>query len=282
MRSRRALKGRVGARPPRVPACSLLPLQAARAAALQHLHQRLFDPAVQRQALQQLQSLWPGLLALLWEDPSSAVTAAAAPAVGAIGALAAQASAAAAAARAASGAVPQAGGSAAAPSAAGLLFDWLLPALQRRVTPSGHPLEPHQLSAVLLALRDCLTGERGSAHSSCCSCPCKVCGRCCRCYIKHARANPACPPASLPARPPARPPPFPPACLPACPPPCACVQQRKLPVAAGVDAATLARFAEPSLAACQALLESEATPPAALPPLLAALQQAARHQPSLK
>jgi hypothetical protein len=49
-----------------------------------------------------------------------------------------------------------------------------------------------------------------------------------------------------------------------------------------VDAATLARYADAVLGACQALLESEATPPAALPPLLAVLQQAARHQPSLQ
>ena len=140
-------------------------LQAARAAALQQLHQRLFDPAAQRQALQLLPTLWPRLLELLLDDPSPAITAAAAPAVGAVGALASQASAAAAAAReaAATGAQP-----AAAPrsgSAGGLLFDWLLPVLQRRATPAGRQLAPHQLSAVLLALRDCLAGA-GAGTSS--------------------------------------------------------------------------------------------------------------------
>jgi hypothetical protein len=49
-----------------------------------------------------------------------------------------------------------------------------------------------------------------------------------------------------------------------------------------VDALTLARYANAVLAGCQALLEDEAAPPAALPPLLAVLQQAARHQHSLK
>jgi hypothetical protein len=52
--------------------------------------------------------------------------------------------------------------------------------------------------------------------------------------------------------------------------------------AAGVDALTLARYANAVLAGCQALLEDEAAPPAALPPLLAVLQQAARHKHSLK
>ena len=135
------------------PPAALASLQASRAAALQQLHQRLFDPAAQRQALQARQVLWPALLSLLWEDPSPAVTAAAAPAVGAIGALTAQAAAAAAAQRDASGAAAAASG-----SAGGLLFDWLLPVLQRRATPGGHALAPHQLSAVLLALRDCLAG----------------------------------------------------------------------------------------------------------------------------
>lgn len=131
-----------------------LPSQASRAAALQQLHQQLFDPAAQRAALQQLQVLWPRLLSLMWEDPSPAVTAAAAPAVGAIGALTAQAAAAAAAQREGSSAP-----SASASSAGGLLFDWLLPVLQRRATPGGHALAAHQLSAVLLAVRDCLAGE---------------------------------------------------------------------------------------------------------------------------
>ena len=45
---------------------------------------------------------------------------------------------------------------------------------------------------------------------------------------------------------------------------------------------TLARYANAVLAGCQALLEDEAAPPAALPPLLAVLQKAARHQHSLK
>jgi hypothetical protein len=142
------------------------PMQAARAAALQQLHQRLFDPAAQREALQQLQALWPRLLATLWSDPSPAVSAAAAPAVGAIGALAAQAAAAAAASRAAAQAGPAAGAASGAgfasgsagSSVGGLLFDWLLPVLQRRVTPSGAALAPHHLVAVLAALRDCLTG----------------------------------------------------------------------------------------------------------------------------
>lgn len=51
---------------------------------------------------------------------------------------------------------------------------------------------------------------------------------------------------------------------------------------AGVDAVTLARYANAVLGAVQALLEDEATPPMVLPPLLGALQQAARHQHSLK
>ena len=45
---------------------------------------------------------------------------------------------------------------------------------------------------------------------------------------------------------------------------------------------TLARYANAVLAGCQALLEDESAPPAAFPPLLAVLQQAARHQHSLK
>jgi hypothetical protein len=53
-------------------------------------------------------------------------------------------------------------------------------------------------------------------------------------------------------------------------------------LAAGVDGVTLARYANAVLAACQSLLEDEGTPPAALPPLLAAVQQAARHQHSLR
>lgn len=143
------------------------PPQASRAAALQHLHQRLFDPAAQREALQQLQTLWPRLLGLLCEDAAPAVTAAAAPAVGAIGALAAQAAAAAAAAKEGAGA-PAAGAAASrsSGSAGGLLFDWLLPVMQRRATPGGRPLAPHQLAAVLLALRDCLAGM---AHACCAS-----------------------------------------------------------------------------------------------------------------
>jgi hypothetical protein len=136
--------------------------QASRAAALQALHQRLFAPAAQREALQQLQSLWPRLLALLWDDPSPVVSAAAAPAVGAIGALTAQAAAAAAASKpsATAGAVAASAVPTAASSSAvgGLLFDWLLPVLQRRATPGGRPLESHQLAAVLAALRDCLAG----------------------------------------------------------------------------------------------------------------------------
>ena len=139
---------------------------------LQQLHQRLFDPTAQRQVLQQLRALWPRLLGLLWEDPSPAVTAAAAPVVGAIGALAAQAAAATAAA-----AAGQPAGAAASGSVGGLLFDWLLPVLQRRATSGGHALEPHQLSAALLALRDCLAGgyarhagARGRAQPSPCYC----------------------------------------------------------------------------------------------------------------
>jgi hypothetical protein len=138
-------------------------LQADRAAALQQLHQRLFEPAAQREALQQLQALWPRLLALLWGDPSPLVAAAAAPAVGAIGALAVQAASAAAAAKAAQHGGPSAntshGSASSGSSAGGLLFDWLLPVLQRRAGPDGQPLAPHQLAAVLAALRDCLTGE---------------------------------------------------------------------------------------------------------------------------
>lgn len=140
-------------------------IQASRAGALQQLHQLLFDPAAQRQALQQLQTLWPRLLALLYDSPDPAITAAAAPAVGAIGALAAQAAAAAAAAaRAAASAGPAAAASpAAGTSASGLLFDWLLPVLQQRASPAGRALEQHQLTAVLLALRDCLSGTSGRA-----------------------------------------------------------------------------------------------------------------------
>ena len=52
--------------------------------------------------------------------------------------------------------------------------------------------------------------------------------------------------------------------------------------AAGVDGVTLARYANAVFAACQGLLEAEDTPPAALPPLLAVLQQAAKHHHSLK
>ena len=145
------------------PPCTLaISFQAARVGALQQLHQQLFDPASQRQALQQLQTLWPRLLALLYDDSAPAVTAAAAPAVGAIGALAAQAAAAAAAARtAAPGGPSPAASPAASSSASGLLFDWLLPVLQQRASPAGRALEQHQLSAVLLALRDCLTGAPG-------------------------------------------------------------------------------------------------------------------------
>ena len=51
---------------------------------------------------------------------------------------------------------------------------------------------------------------------------------------------------------------------------------------AGVDAVTLARYANVVLGACQALLEDEGTPPAAVPALLATLQQAARHPHALK
>lgn len=136
-------------------------VQAVRAGALQQLHQRLFDPADQRQALQQLETLWPRLLAVLLDDPAPAVTAAAAPVVGAIGALAAQATAAAAAARAASGGATTAASGAAGSSASGLLFDWLLPVLQQRASLAGRTLQQHQLAAVLLALRDCLTGGCG-------------------------------------------------------------------------------------------------------------------------
>jgi hypothetical protein len=49
-----------------------------------------------------------------------------------------------------------------------------------------------------------------------------------------------------------------------------------------VDAVTLARYANAVMAACQALLEDDATPPSLLPALLATLQQAARHQHTLK
>ena len=148
-----------------MPCCRL---QASRVAALQQLHQRLFDPSAQRQALQQLQTLWPRLLALLWEDPAPAISAAAAPAVGAIGALAAQAAAAATAAKAAAAAAAGAAPPRASSSSAGdLLFEWLLPVLQRRATPSGHPLAPHHLVALLLALRDGLTGVRGGPCQQC-------------------------------------------------------------------------------------------------------------------
>jgi hypothetical protein len=41
-----------------------------------------------------------------------------------------------------------------------------LPVLQRRATPSGHPLAPHHLVALLLALRDGLTGVRGGGLAS--------------------------------------------------------------------------------------------------------------------
>lgn len=50
----------------------------------------------------------------------------------------------------------------------------------------------------------------------------------------------------------------------------------------GVDAVTLARYANAVLGACQTLLEDEATPSALLPPLLAVVQQAARHQHSIR
>lgn len=67
--------------------------QAARVAALQQLHQALYSPDRQVEALQRLPSLWPRLVALLW-DPQRAVCAAAAAPAGALGALAAQAAAA--------------------------------------------------------------------------------------------------------------------------------------------------------------------------------------------
>lgn len=51
---------------------------------------------------------------------------------------------------------------------------------------------------------------------------------------------------------------------------------------AGVDAVTLTRYANAVLAACQALLEDEGTPPAAVTALLATMQQAARHPHALK
>lgn len=167
-----------------------------------------------------------------------------------MGALAAQAAAAAAASKAGGSGAARASGAAAAggsgSSVGGVLFDWLLPVLQRRATPSGRPLAAHQQVAVLAALRDCLAGELSSPA------PVKL------------LLSPPSPRASL--------------C--ACRPPTATCGA--LVAAAGVDATTLARYANAVLAACQALLEDEAAPPAALPPLLAVLHAAARHQHSLK
>lgn len=54
-------------------------------------------------------------------------------------------------------------------SAGGLLFEWLLPVMQRGATPGGRPLVPHQLAAVLLALRDCLAGRVLHALMACCA-----------------------------------------------------------------------------------------------------------------
>ena len=62
-------------------------------AALQQLHQALFAPSNQVEALQRLTSIWPRLVALLWDAEPAVCTAAAAP-VGALGALAGQAAAA--------------------------------------------------------------------------------------------------------------------------------------------------------------------------------------------
>ena len=45
---------------------------------------------------------------------------------------------------------------------------------------------------------------------------------------------------------------------------------------------TLARYANAAFGACRACLEDPSLPPAALPALLGLVQQAARHQHSLK
>ena len=212
-------------------------------AALQQLHQQLFDSAAQREALQQLQTLWPRLLALLCEDTSPAVSAAAAPAVGAVGALTAQAAVAAAAAKAGqSGPAGAAGG-----AVGGLLFDWLLPVLQRRAAPGGQPLAAHHQAAALAALRDCMAGAGHVLRVP-------MAAGCCAGLSAHRRL-PAAPMCRLPD-------------IARCP--------------SGVDGTTLARYANAVLAAAQALLEDEAAPPAVLPPLLATVQQAARHQLALK
>lgn len=219
-------------------------------AALQQLHQALFSSSIQVDALQRLSSLWPRLVALLW-DPQHAVCAAAAAPVGALGALAAQAAAA------------QQAQRGVASAAGGMLFDWLLPLLSSQASPQGTPLTTQQLGAILLALRNCLAGDWGcqndtrvSRDASCIPAFLSGAAHGCRvqCISQLAPADKprkTCWRAVCPSvRPPARSPP------------------------AGVDAVTLARYANAVFEACQGLLEAEATSPQLVPPLLEVVMQA--------
>lgn len=43
--------------------------------------------------------------------------------------------------------------------AGGMLFDWLLPVLTKQSGPKGERLTTQQLTAILLAVRNCLAGE---------------------------------------------------------------------------------------------------------------------------
>ncbi|GAB4817948.1 hypothetical protein N2152v2_004994 [Parachlorella kessleri] len=167
---------------------------AGRVSALQQLHQALYAPSTQAESLQKLNIIWPRLVALLW-DPQPAVCAAAAGPVGALGALAAQAAAAQQAQRGITN------------TAGGMLFDWLLPVLTKQATPQGSRLTPEQSTAILLALRNCLSG---------------------------------------------------------------------------VDAVTLARYANAVFEVCQGLLEDEGTSPQLVAPLLEVVMQASKHHHSLR
>lgn len=108
-------------------------------AACQRLQALLLTHAGQQLAARQMAAVFPPTVQLLW-DAEPRVSAAATPLVVMLGKLAAHAT----------------GGA----GAWGMVFDWLLPVLTQRATPEGAALQPHQTSAALLAIRDCLAGGR--------------------------------------------------------------------------------------------------------------------------